>query len=712
MLNRKFIKTSPFFLQHHTLPQLLRASTLIEEDDGFSSLEVSALGPICPISPRAATPPPTRSAPKVRTKVAKSASMKLKWFPAFRLGGSNHSTNNNSNNGGSSNGNGNSSSNSKQTQPSSSQQNNQPIKNSLKTASTASLVRRSSSRLNISSDVALNPTADDYGSTATPILLSVRKRSTSDSGYSGNSGEDYTSSSHCGDDSPVVPSAKPHRGPKNIHGLSFLRLFHKSSATLQLQHPKTELNPEKPYKTGTGITTAADHHMKKKTKDYLRGHHHKRKLIPMASSSLSSLNTINSQPLAISGHHHQASGSGHHGGISGAASNTNKNGGHPQHQAFSSSNSVASDESSANGSSSTYDSGAFSRTSSPDPDVLVHPPLNLSSLSMSRLALTEPLVAPRLVLAATRGEWGPNNQAPGILLNGDGEQILGPRPVSHMKKKPLNLAERNRQIHRRQMRARSMSSAAKPSGNNNNNNSGSSPGSENVTVTVGSSTLLTIGLNGAMATKTINNNSNATTKVLSAGNTTTTSSSTSVTDSGIMLKKNSGSSINPGIAGKIQNNQQNAKSSNLRRSRSGLPVLGTTALNNSPVKPLRTSAVTSSTSLQRSKISTVYLEDSAAAAGVSAGTSSVGTTITERSGTSTGTKTRSSPTKRFLERSGSVVTVMGSQPSGVKCDCTERVTVNGQHHCANPIRSDLSKVDRSTNTTPNPPGMKSTLIHL
>merc|ERR1719189_2305269 len=178
-----------------------------------------------------------------------------------------------------------------------------------------------------------------------------------------------------------------------------------------------------------------------------------------------------------------------------------------------------------------------------------------------------------------------------------------------------------------------MSSAAKPSGNN-NNNSGSSPGSENVTVTVGSSTLLTIGLNGAMATKTINNNSNATTKVLSAGNTTTTSSSC-VTDSEIMLNKNSGSSINPGIAGKIQNNQQNAKSSNLRRSRSGLPVLGTTALNNSPVKPLRTSAVTSSTSLQRSKIS--------------AGTSSVGTTITERSGTSTGTKTRSSPTKRFPE---------------------------------------------------------------
>jgi len=48
-------------------------------------------------------------------------------------------------------------------------------------------VRRSSSRLNVNSSVALNPSADDYGvtGTGTPILLSVRKRSTSDSGYSG-----------------------------------------------------------------------------------------------------------------------------------------------------------------------------------------------------------------------------------------------------------------------------------------------------------------------------------------------------------------------------------------------------------------------------------------------------------------------------------------------------------------------------------------------
>ena len=502
--------------------------------------------------------------------------MKLKWFPAFRLGGSSHSTNNNT-------------SNTKQPQPQ---------RSIVKTASTASLVRRSSSRLNISSDVALNPTADDYGSSATPILLSVRKRSTSDSGYSGNSGEDYTSSSHCGDDSPVVPSAKP----RNIHGLNFLRLFHKSSATLQLQHPKTELNPDKPYK-GT-VTTAADHQLKKKTKDYLRGH--KRKLIPMASSSLSSLNTINSQPLV-----HQAA--------SNAAASAAKVG-----PAFSSSNSVASDESSANGSSSTYDSGAFSRTSSPDPDLV--PPLNLS-LSMSRLALTEPLVAPRLVLAATRGEW-PITELEAAVLNSN----RGPA-AALVKKKPLNVAERNRQMHRRQMRARSMS-AAKPSGS-------AGSGGGDVTVTVGSSTLLTIGLQA----------------------------------------KSNNPAITVEASGKMN---QHSRSSNLRRSRSGLPVLGTTALNNSPVKPLRTSAVTSTTSLQRSKISTVYLED---------GGNGVGAPR--------------SPTKRFLERSGSVVTVMGSQPSGIKCDCTERVTVNGQHHCAKP--RDL-KVDRSTNTTPNPPGMKSLVI--
>ena len=72
----------------------------------------------------------------------------------------------------------------------------------------------------MASDVALNPSAEDYGSSTTPILLSVRKRSTSDSGYSG---EDYSS---C--DSPAVLHRDHHAGAaantghksKNVHGLA------------------------------------------------------------------------------------------------------------------------------------------------------------------------------------------------------------------------------------------------------------------------------------------------------------------------------------------------------------------------------------------------------------------------------------------------------------------------------------------------------------
>ena len=149
--------------------------------------------------------------------------------------------------------------------------------------SASNLVRRSSSRLNVASDVALNPSAEDYGSTTTPILLSVRKRSTSDSGFSG---EDSC-------DSPMVRLASGHNNNNNkpvkhSHGLSFLRLFHKSSATLQLQHPKAgELDQgSKPYK-GT-VMTSVDHQRKKK--EFLK--QRKLPLIPMASSSLSSLNTL------------------------------------------------------------------------------------------------------------------------------------------------------------------------------------------------------------------------------------------------------------------------------------------------------------------------------------------------------------------------------------------------------------------------------------
>ena len=106
--------------------------------------------------------------------------MKLKrsWFPAFRLGGNSHQV---------------------QVTPrppptSSTSSSNQPGQPSIlenpyqagnSSSSKNSIVRRSSSRLNVNSSVALNPSADDYGATGTPILLSVRKRSTSDSGYSG-----------------------------------------------------------------------------------------------------------------------------------------------------------------------------------------------------------------------------------------------------------------------------------------------------------------------------------------------------------------------------------------------------------------------------------------------------------------------------------------------------------------------------------------------
>jgi len=201
------------------------------------------------------------------------------------------------------------------------------------------------------------------------------------------------------------------------HGLNFLRLFHKSSATLQLQHPKAgELNPSmKPYK-GT-VMTSMDHQRKKK--EFLK---RKLPLVPMASSSLSSLNTLANEHVVHPVHHKNMNN------CSGGSSNPLR----ANQVHHSSSNSVISssgEDSSATttdgsvsagttsrgcSSSSNYDSGAFSRSSSPTEHGpggpgggggLVNNPNNVS-LSMSRLALTEPLVAPRLVLAACRGgEW-------------------------------------------------------------------------------------------------------------------------------------------------------------------------------------------------------------------------------------------------------------------------------------------------------------------
>ena len=296
----------------------------------------------------------------------------------------------------------------------------------------------------------------------------------------------------------------------------------------------------------------------------------------MASSSLSSLNTLNS-----------------HGN---PKISTEKVLLH-QHNVNSSSNSVISsgpdegDSSSTSGeareSSSNYDSGAFSRSSSPTDNNV-----NLS-LSMSRLALTEPLLAPKLVLAACRGEWPlseleESEESQNLSVKTRIAKFQNASQISHQK---------------RQLRARSMSHVR--------------PKKEDVTVSVGANTKLTIG---------------------------------------------------------SFSSSKNSRNSNLRRSRSGLPVLGTTAISpsKSPVKPLRSISPLK----KRNKISTVYLDTS-------------------------NDFSRPSPKRVRSElcRSGSIVTVMGSQPSGIKCDCNERVTVNGQHHCAKHI--DLKRlIDRSTNTTP------------
>ena len=136
-------------------PLLIKAATLSSQDD-FEIIKT--------------TIQKQGNIPKIGTKLKKSASMKLKrsWFPAFRLGGNSHQVQ-------------------VTEKPADSAQNSAKNANSAQNSAKTSIVRRSSSRLNVNSSVALNPSADDYGAagTGTPILLSVRKRSTSDSGYSG-----------------------------------------------------------------------------------------------------------------------------------------------------------------------------------------------------------------------------------------------------------------------------------------------------------------------------------------------------------------------------------------------------------------------------------------------------------------------------------------------------------------------------------------------
>jgi hypothetical protein len=215
---------------------------------------------------------------------------------------------------------------------------------------------------------------------------------------------------------PPKSSAKSE-GSSRIGGGLF-RIFNKS-ATLLFKHPTTELNPNKPYK-GTVTTSREQHSVMKKAstlgasrrtpEEYHYYRRHQRwpsltrldKALPQlamvaASSSMSSLNSG-------SAHHHGAyssgddsgrpSGSGISGNSAGAAS--------AKKGSSSSSNSVISSCSSeGEEEGSNYDSGAFSRTSSPDAaPTSVSALLNTSTMSVSRLPPTEPLCAPSLVLAA------------------------------------------------------------------------------------------------------------------------------------------------------------------------------------------------------------------------------------------------------------------------------------------------------------------------
>ena len=108
----------------------------------------------------------------------------------------------------------------------------------------------------------------------------------------------------------------------------------------------------------------------------------------------------------------------------------------------------------------------------------------------------------------------------------------------------------------------------------------------------------------------------------------------------------------------------------LRRSRSGLPVLGTAGL--SPAKAVTTKMDSPKQNItRRNRISTVYLQEG---------------NISKMPASQ-----QQPRISKVLERSDSLVTVMGSAPAdpskvlkshGFHCECTEVVTVNGQHlHC-------------------------------
>ena len=449
----------------------------------------------------------------------------------------------------------------------------------LRSSSTTSLVRRSSSRV-------------DAIHSSTPVLLAVRKRSCSDSGLDETASGSSQSCSPAGGDRKLHPQQQQKskgiaagNGGKSEGGSKmgggFFRIFNKS-ATLLFKHPTTELNPNKPYK-GT-VTTSREHHAitkkastlgaSRRTPEeyhYYRRHQRwpsltrleKSSPTPMvaASSSMSSLNSSSIMPLHP---HHQAYSSGDDSGRPSGNSGSGTSGGaaSTKKDSSSSSNSVISSCSSeAEEEGSNYDSGAFSRTSSPEAaSAPISALLNSSTMSISRLPPTEPLCAPSLVIAACL-EYGVPMGNPADLDAVDASFVLS-----------------------------CLSAASKSS---------SSSKTSDVSVTIGANTKLTISPD---------------------------------------FEQGSGK-----------------RSGQLRRSRSGLPVLGTTALQRteSPSKKVT----------QRNKISTVYLNS---LTGVSSPTSV--------------------PHRNRVARSESIVTVSGVSQRRV-CECTERVTVNGQHHCCDAAAS-------------------------
>jgi hypothetical protein len=186
----------------------------------------------------------------------------------------------------------------------------------------------------------------------------------------------------------------------------------------------------------------------------------------------------------------------------------------------------------------------------------------------------------------------------------------------------------------------------------------------------------------------------------------------------------------------ISNNGDKMMASGLRRSRSGLPMLGTSGLMTIPLDksnfhqipgqhsstytstlPSHGMKKASTTSKKRNKISTVYLQGNSPSKIAdqtlrNTGCETLMKQLHQKSSGNTILKL-----KDGLERSDSLVTIMGATvcnstasntPEQMHCNCDEKVTVNGQHlHCpttkdgCHPL-ANCEKIDTFSNP-PNPP---------